>query len=273
MEGHDKEQLKNINYEVFILALSLLSVVNWVLFLILDNEEVNGVIIFVDILLVIIFLSDFFYRLFSAESKRNYFLRQYGWLDLIGSFPLPQFRIARIGRVIRAIIMMRELGGKSVFRGFVSDRVGTAVYLVAFLIIIVLQFGSLAVLSFEHGSPGSTIETPGDAVWWSIVTMSTVGYGDTAPVTAQGRIIGMLVITIGVALFGVVTATLANRFVEPVPEAEAFSEVDQEADNIGFLINEVKSLRAAQDQSKAELEAQLKSIRVLIEDRYGNNQQ
>ena len=235
-----RKKLKNANYEVFILAISVLAVVNWFLYLILDNPEVSGVIIFVGYLLTIIFLGDFLYRLLTAESKRHYFLRQYGWLDLLGSFPLPQFRIARMGRVVRAIIMMRDLGGRSVFRSFVSDRVGTAVYLVAFLIIIVLQFGSLAVLSFEHDAPGANITTPGDAVWWSIVTMSTVGYGDTAPVTGQGRIIGVLVITIGVALFGVVTATLANRFVEPVPEAEAFSEIDQEADNIGFLISEVK---------------------------------
>ena len=271
MERHHNEELKNLNYEVFILAISFLSILNWSLYFILDDGEVLGVIFFVDLLLAFIFLGDFLYRLFTAESKRRYFLRQYGWLDLISSLPFPQIRITRLGRIIRAIIMMREIGVRTLVKRSFEDRVGTAVYLVAILIIVVLEFGSLLVLAVEQGAPGSNIKTAGDAVWWSIVTMATVGYGDFTPVTGQGRFLAVFVIVLGVALFGVVTGSLANRFVVPAEETKTLVKLDQEAENLGHLIKEVKNLQIQNDRSFSEIEAQIKSLRVLLEDRHGSS--
>ncbi len=72
--------------------------------------------------------------------------------------------------------------------------------------------GSLAILRVERDAPGATILTFGDAVWWAVTTMTTTGYGDTYPVTAYGRIIASVLMLGGVALLGVVTATLASWF-------------------------------------------------------------
>lgn len=262
--------LKNINYEVFIFSVSILSVVNWILFFFIRDKEALGVLYVVDLILVVIFVGDFLYRLFTAESKRNYFLEQLGWLDLLGSFPLPQFRIARLGRVVRAIILMRDLGGRGLFRRFMRDRVGSAAYLVAFMIILVLEFGSLAVLSAEDGAPGATIDTSGDAVWWSVVTIATVGYGDTYPVTSEGRLIGVFVIVLGVALFGVVTGTLANRFVQPPGEESSEEELYDEAVDLASLLKKVEAQGEAHDKAYSELETQIKEIKRLLQEEKQN---
>ncbi|MFI7613302.1 potassium channel family protein [Nonomuraea terrae] len=74
--------------------------------------------------------------------------------------------------------------------------------------------GSVAVLDVERGAPDANIETIGDALWWSLVTMTTVGYGDRFPVTGEGRLVAAGLMIAGIALLGVVTAAIASWFVE-----------------------------------------------------------
>lgn len=266
MSNQQNEELKNTNYEIFILVLSLLSLVNWVLYFVLNNQDVIRVIYIVDLLLSLIFLADFLYRLFTAESKSRYFFSQLGWLDLVGSLPFPQAKIARLGRVIRAFLLLRELGIKHVLREFIPNRAESAVYIVAFLIILVLEFGSAAVLAVEEGAPGSNIETAGEAIWWSIVTMSTVGYGDFVPVTQQGRLIGVFVILVGVALFGVVTGFLANKFVGSGGEAPLAAEPNLSPGDLAAILDEIRTLRAEQERSRTELDAKLEGMKLLLQE-------
>jgi voltage-gated potassium channel Kch len=265
MTNQRSEELKNTNYEVFILALSLLSLVNWVLYFVLDDQDELQVLFLVDLLLSFIFLADFSYRLLTAESKSRYFFKQLGWLDLLGSLPFPQAKIARLSRVFRAFLLLRELGMKRVFGEFIHNRAESAIYIVGFLIILVLEFGSAAVLAAEQGAPGSNIETAGEAVWWSIVTMSTVGYGDYSPVTYRGRLIGVIVIIVGVALFGVVTGFLANRFVGS-GEATAEAEVKTSPGDLTAILDEIRELRGEYERSYAELDTKFEVIMLMLQE-------
>ena len=70
------------------------------------------------------------------------------------------------------------------------------------------------VLSFEGNAPGSNIHNFGDAIWWAIVTVTTVGYGDRYPVTPGGRGVAVVLMLVGIGLIGVLTATVASYFVE-----------------------------------------------------------
>ena len=78
-----------------------------------------------------------------------------------------------------------------------------------------LEFGSLGILHLEQHAPGANIVTASDALWYIIVTISTVGYGDRFPVTNTGRLVGTLIIVIGVGIFGTFTGYLANLFLAP----------------------------------------------------------
>ena len=88
-------------------------------------------------------------------------------------------------------------------------------YVVLLLVVLVLEFASIGVLYAERDAQGSNIETASDALWWGYVTITTVGYGDAFPVTTKGRIVGVLLLTIGVGLFGTFTAFVANVFLAP----------------------------------------------------------
>jgi voltage-gated potassium channel len=269
MSTERNEEFKSSSYELFILALSILSLFNWVMYLLGIDDDLLFVFIVVDLLLSLIFLGDFTYRLFSAESKRHYFFRQYGWLDLLGSLPFPQVKIFRLSRVIRALQIMRQLGLRKMIREFIHNQAGTAMLTVIFLIILVLEFGSVAILAVERDATGANITTASDAIWWSVVTVSTVGYGDQFPVTIMGRLIAVVVILVGVGLFGVVTGFLANRFL-PSDESDAeimkLETINQE--NLRAVLEEIASLRAAQELAYKEIETKIEVLSAEVKESF-----
>ena len=74
--------------------------------------------------------------------------------------------------------------------------------------------GAVMVFFLERDAPGANIKTFGNSIWWSIVTVTTIGYGDYTPVTVAGRIVGSLVMGIGVVTLAVITAQVSSSFVD-----------------------------------------------------------
>jgi voltage-gated potassium channel len=140
---------------------------------------------------------------------------------------LPMFRQLRALRVITIIsVLNRQL--RDDVRGRVVVYVTATVALVGFV-------AALAVLDAERDAEGASITTFGDAVWWTITTISTVGYGDRYPVTFEGRVVAGALMVAGIALLGVVTASIASWFVENLRQAgrrvsEEIDEVERDVE-------------------------------------------
>jgi voltage-gated potassium channel len=111
--------------------------------------------------------------------------------------------------------LLREFGLRRVWQQALHDRAGSALLVVLFLVIVLLEVGSALELAIESRAPGGNIKNASDAIWYTYVTVTTVGYGDRYPVTNAGRVVGVLIMTIGVGLFGTLTGFLANAFVSP----------------------------------------------------------
>ena len=79
--------------------------------------------------------------------------------------------------------------------------------------------GSLLALLFERNAPGSNIHSYKDAIWWAVVTVTTVGYGDRFPVTEGGRAVAVVLMFVGIGLIGTLTATVASFFVQEHTDA------------------------------------------------------
>ena len=218
-------------YELFIVALSIFSIGNVVIVLGPFDQDTKAVALIIDVVLSLIFLADFFLRLSRSHPRRVYFIDHEGWLDLLGSLPFPLFRLLRLVRVTKAIRRVRAMGGRRVVRAVIRERAQSALLLATFLVIVIMEVGSILVVAAERGAPNANITTGGDALWWSLVSVTTVGYGDKFPVTALGRLIGSVMLITGVGLFGVFTGYIARVFLTPRsednPEAAEIAALDK----------------------------------------------
>ena len=224
------EELQAPGYEIFIGILSILSLVNLAISVFPSADaQVQDIARIIDLPITLIFLIDFANRLRQSHPPRRYFIDQKGWLDLLGSLPAG-FKLFRIFRVVRVVRLMRQYGPRNIIRSFLRDRADNALLVVILLVLLVLEFGSMAVLRFEQYAPDANITTAGDALWWAFVSITTVGYGDKFPTTSGGRVSAFFVLAAGVGLFGVLSGYLANFFLSPASADEPESpETDQGA--------------------------------------------
>jgi len=183
-----------------------------------------------------VFLADYVLRLVLAEHRWHFVRRN--WVDGVAVL-LPLLRPLRIINLVRvARVLDRRLTSS------LHGRVAAYVTLTASLVVFM---ASLAVYDAERGAPGASITGYGDAVWWALTTITTVGYGDEYPVTGEGRLVAVLLMVGGIALLGVVTAAVASWFVGRVAEAaQAQDDADDAAlrAEVRALAEEVRALRA-----------------------------
>jgi len=212
--GSDFTDLKDPGYEIFIIFVSVLSVVNlfisWIPGL---NPQVADVLDVINFFLTIIFLGDFVFRFLSAGSKKHYFFFDWGWADLLASVPF--LRILRLFRIFKAYRLLKKYGTRNIYAQLTQHRAESVLYIVIFCVILVIECGGVLVLLAESPAPDANIRTASDAMWWVYVTITTVGYGDRYPVTSAGRLVGVLVMTTGVGLFGTLAGFIANKLVSP----------------------------------------------------------
>ncbi|MFD3688322.1 potassium channel family protein [Nocardiopsis sp. NPDC058631] len=159
------------------------------------------------------FAIDFLIRIWLAENRLLYAARR--WYDVI-LILLPMFRTLRLLRMLALIRMLnRSMAGA--LAGRISLYVGATSVLTVFL-------GAITVLDAEQNAHGANITEFGDALWWSVVTVTTVGYGDYYPITAEGRLVAVGLMVIGIALVGVLTAAVASWFIKHANLSDGTSE-------------------------------------------------
>lgn len=175
-----------------------------------------------DIVIWVVFALDLAVRAWLAENRRRFLLTH--WAEVLIVI-VPIFRPLRLLRLllllprISEILKRRAVGGS----------------LAAALIAIVLATISVALI---ERSGGGQIGDWGTALWWALATVTTVGYGDVVPQTLVGRVIGSVLMFVGIGVFGVLTANVAAWFIESDDDAQR-----QILDELQSLRSEVESLR------------------------------
>ena len=153
------------------------------------------------IIVWLLFAVEYFVRLSIAEDKKKYF--RSNLLDF-AAVALP---VLPLLRAVRALVAVTSTTRKAS-----SSRERDVTTSVIVLALATWFIAGLAVTDAERGFPGANIEGVGDGWWWALTTMSTVGYGDQFPVSTSGRIVGVALMIMGVALLGTITAALASNF-------------------------------------------------------------
>ena len=223
-----KQELHPFNILIVILSIYVISALLIDAFVRLP-PEMSKLLHEIDYVICVIFFIDFLHRFFTAKSKLKYM--KWGWIDLISSIPVMDVFLA--GRMFRVIQLLRVLRAfrsiRIIFEYFFKNKIKGAFTSAALVGILMVIFCAIGILGVERDAPGGNIKTAEDALWWSFVTITTVGYGDLYPVTTAGRIIAAGLMTVGVALFGTFTAYVASWFVQQREEQEEEEErIEQE---------------------------------------------
>jgi len=258
MTGTPHVVMRSVAHELFMALLTLLSTVNLALVILpFTSNAGKQVVLAVDTFLLPIFLADFLLRLASARSRRGYLLHGWGWTDLLAVVPLLRFfRLLHVAAVFRSL---RSRGPGSILEELSVARAAATFYLTIFLVVFVLEMAGALVLSAEAGAAGANITTPGDALWWGYVTITTVGYGDQYPVTPWGRVIGVFLLTAGVALFSVFTGFIANAFLAPRRRRGRLARAG-EPGSIRAELDAIRDLLAESEDRSAALRTRLDAL-------------
>lgn len=172
-----------------------------------------------------LFAIDYIAQLMLAEKRGAWFLKNLHQLLILA---LPVLRPLRLLRLVSLLRLMQLVALKAVQGRIVTYVIGAASLLT--------YVGALAVLDAEQNVSESNIKNFGDAIWWAVTTITTVGYGDYYPVTLVGRLVAFGLMIGGIAVLGVVTATLASWLVEQIRTPAVENNLDKNSDS--FLKNQ-----------------------------------
>ncbi len=192
-----------------LILVGVVFIVTYSLYVLLPDQPSSLRAALLSVLLVVwvIFFADYAVRLaITPRGHRLQFVR-HNVVDLL-SVIVPVFRAFRVVALLHGI---------PYFRGRTPTvvRVEVITFAVAYAVLFV-YFIALATLEAERGAPDATITSFGDAIWWACVTLTTVGYGDTYPVTIAGRVCAVLLMAGGVAIVGTASALVISYISERV---------------------------------------------------------
>lgn len=247
-----KNQLKLI-YEVVFIILSLIAVTIAFLDIIEKiNLDASPRLLLFDTGITYIFIADYFIRLVISKSKKQFF--QSNIPDLIAIIPFNSlfkvfriaklFRLAKLGKIGKLSKIFRFIGvggrlHRKIKRVLKTNGLNYALWF-AFLII---GLGSIGIYIAEKGQ---TIDDFPDAVWWSFVTATTVGYGDISPSTQIGRIIAAILMITGIGTIGMITGAISTYFISQKEDERKEEYPEKSAENL--ILSSDDLLEAEKDE-------------------------
>jgi voltage-gated potassium channel len=174
-----------------------------------DESDARPVFGLVETVLTVVFAAEFGSR-FLASYDRSRYLRGH-WIDLIALVPVA--RGLRVFRLVRLLRLVRVFAGVYRALGHVGRLVnhrGLGLLITAWLAVMLICSAGMYIA--ENGV-NKAITSPLDALWWGVVTLTTVGYGDISPITGEGRLAASVLMLLGIGLFGAITATITSYLI------------------------------------------------------------
>ena len=207
--------------KIFALTIQALIVISLITFSIDTlpglSDTVRDVLSTIELISVIVFTLEYIARIIVADRKLKFIFSFFGLVDLIAILPfyiasgidLRSVRILRFLRIARILKLFRyNQAIKRFHRAFVIAK--EELILFGFVALILLYLSAVGIYYFEHQAQPEQFKSVFHGLWWAVVTLTTVGYGDIYPVTVGGRIFTFLILMIGIGLVAIPTGLVAS---------------------------------------------------------------
>ncbi|HCC92715.1 ion transporter [Empedobacter falsenii] len=198
------------------------------------NARHHTVLVSLEWILTFLFTIEYLLRIYCVKNRWRYIFSFYGVIDLLSILPfylglvlptskyLASIRILRLLRIFRIFNLTRFTRGKNVLVLGLKESKDKIIVFLSFVVLIVVVIGSIMYM-VEHDHPESGFTSIPISIYWAIVTLTTVGYGDISPVTGLGQFLASVVMIIGYGVIAVPTSIVtmemnkAARHKEDIP--------------------------------------------------------
>lgn len=227
-------QLKNIiensdskygrRFDLFIQLLIILNLISFTIETLPNlNSNFRSFLFVFEIITVIIFTIEYILRIIIADSKLKFIFSFYGIIDLLAVLPfylsfgvdLRTLRILRLFRLFRILKLIRFSESIQRFKN-VFNTIKTELALFGVAATVLLYLSSVGIYYFESDAQPDNFGSIFHCLWWSVATLTTVGYGDVFPVTIGGKIFTSIIVIIGIGIIAVPTGLLASALTASV---------------------------------------------------------
>ena len=178
------------------------------------SEDIQQIVDSADHLLCLFFFTDFLKQFIQAKGARLAYMK-YGWIDLLSSIPIiPGAALGRVFRILRILKVLRQVSKLSdITEGLFRNPTAGAFAVTLVVAVSTIFMSAFLVLEAESNVVGARIKNAGDALWWAVTTVTTVGYGDVYPITTAGRYVGVITMFVGISVAGSLTASMASLLI------------------------------------------------------------
>lgn len=190
----------------------------------------------VDLTFLVLFLAEYILRIYTAPVKKEFIFSFFGIVDLLAILPslvlIPGFRVLRVLRFLRIFRIFKATRFILAVDRMIDALGGVKRELLALVILssLLVYLSACGIWFFEKDAQPEAFGSILDSMWWAIVSLTTIGYGDVYPVTPGGKIFTALVALVGVGLIAIPSGLLASVLTEARVEEELQDETEEKED-------------------------------------------
>lgn len=215
-------------FSIFIQALILITIVAFSFETIPDlKPETKNLLHQIEIVCVVIFTIEYVLRIYVADNKPKFIFSFFGIIDLLAILPfylslglgLASLRALRFLRLFRILKLARYNRAIQNFSRAIKSA-KEEIMLFFFITLMLIYFAAVGIYYFEHEAQPEHFSSVFDSLWWAIITLTTVGYGDVYPITIGGRVFTFVLLLIGLGIVAIPTGIISSALSRTIDKDE-----------------------------------------------------
>ncbi len=215
---------KSRYFSIFIQTLILISIITFSVETVPDlKPQTRAILQSIELFSVIVFTAEYILRIYVADSKPKFIFSLFGIIDFLAIIPfylafgvdLRSLRALRFLRLFRVLKLVRYNNAMNHFTKAIK-MAKEEIFLFIFITLILIYFSAVGIYYFENQAQPEHFSSIFDSLWWAIITLTTVGYGDVYPITVGGKVFTFFILMIGLGIVAIPTGIISSALTKSI---------------------------------------------------------